>query len=224
MSDEYEASRGEAFSPEREFTQAEQGLVAELKRSGFPISSIENLLLPEIDGTGATQVLLDWFPRISNLRVREAIAIVLGQQPASAALQPLIALFRQVPPDAPGQAKVRWAIADSIARLADESVVPQLLELLRDPTYGQDRGPLIIAMGRFRRLSSQSVPLLIAILSDRSLANFAAVALGNLDDPTAVIPLQALQRESQGEGLKIVSNAIAKIIRSEARRAARRGR
>jgi HEAT repeat protein len=98
----------------------------------------------------ALPILLEHLPRPYPERVREGIARALAVPDAKFAWYVLIRLYRQ---EQPSDAKDGLAVA--LAAAADDEVIDDVIDLVRDGEHGSSRLLLLSALGRSRAPQAQ---------------------------------------------------------------------
>jgi HEAT repeats len=85
---------------------------------------------------------------------------------------------------------VRAAICTSLERIADESVLEEIVELASDQSLGAERGMAVVALGNMRHARARVTPLLVELLSDEQVELFSLLGLSKLGarDTTASSP------------------------------------
>jgi hypothetical protein len=162
--------------------EASVPILADLAQLGIRIESLSVLVNKTIDYRIAVPLLLRWLPQVSNMDVKETIVRALTVKWAKGvAAQPLVEEFRKAPEaEALG---LKWAIANALSVVADDSVFGDLTELVRDKRHGRAREMLVVAFGNMK--DPGAVDILIGLLNDEQVAGHALIALRKL------APLQA---------------------------------
>ena len=91
------------------------------------------------DAPRAMPVLLEWLPRVSNERVREAMVRHLALKTGDS--QPADTLIQEC--RRPGSANYKWVVASSLAYTCTRQHFPAITELAADTSQGTARQPLI---------------------------------------------------------------------------------
>jgi HEAT repeat protein len=126
----------------RHYNEAAAGLLGDLAAAGFPVGTLAQLRQRGVGNRQAVPSLLKWLPLVSYRPLKLDLIATLGSSWARpVAAGPLISEFRRVKPtdDAAGTS-VRWAIGDALERVADESVLNDLIEVATDARHGRYRG------------------------------------------------------------------------------------
>jgi HEAT repeat protein len=171
----------EAEQRQQEFAQehnlAAAPIVNELKNAGFFVESIDELRRSGIPYTAAIPVLLKWLPLTENVGVKESIVRALSVPWAKPiAAEPLLAEFRAAPSvTIPG---LKWAIANALEVVADDSVLDEISNLVRAREHGKAREMLALALGNMK--NPAAVDVLIKLLNDDEVAGHALMGLGKL--------------------------------------------
>ncbi len=183
---------------------AAQPLVTDLVAMGFEVESPADLFNKKMDYRSAIGTLIQWMPRITNPDVKSDIARALSVEWAKPrALPVLMSEFKMADDD-----NLRWAIANALEVVADESVFPQIAEWARDARYGEARQMLVLALGHMR--DSRVLGSLLELLRDEAVAGHAVIALGTLGDKNAIAAVEPFLRHRR------------KWVRDEARKSLRK--
>lgn len=131
----------------------------------------------------AVPVLLAWLGRVNDdipardrQKFREGLVRALGVKEArgEAASRMLVREFRRPELDR----STRWAVANSLSAVADESVFDELVSLANHRSYGRAREMLMPALARADK--ERAADVLIGMLEDEDLVGHAIGALGKL--------------------------------------------
>ena len=166
----------------RRYAEAAAGLLGDLEAAGFPVETLAGLRQRGVGDRRAVPVLLKWLPLVTYLPLKEDLIATLGSPWARPeAARPLVEEFRRVDPaeDTAG-ASVRWSIGDALERVADESVVDDLIEIATDARHGHHRGLVVAALGNMGKARDRVVPVLLELLGDEDVASYAVMGLGKL--------------------------------------------
>ena len=147
-------------------------VVEELRQAGFDVIYIEDLYQKKLQYAAAIPVLLKWLPQVHVRNAKWQIVTALGvrwAKPVAAA--PLIREFRADP-------SLRWEIADMLCRVADASVLDDIVMLVNDPESGTSRQMLTLCLGQIN--DPRSVAALPPLLRDDTVAGHAVMAAGKL--------------------------------------------
>jgi HEAT repeat protein len=181
-----------------------QPVVDDLVAQGFPITTIADLFNNKLNYEAAIPTLIQWLPRVSNPEVKEDIVRALSVVWAKpSAVEPLLVEFERA-----DDAGLRWAVANGLAVVADDSALSRISDWLRDSRYGNAREMLAVALGNMH--DSRALDLLLGLLKDEEIVGHAVIGLGNFGDPRAKNALEALRNHQK------------KWVRDEARTALRK--
>jgi len=161
----------------RQYQLAQEPIVADLKRRGFRIDTVQQLCGRKRSYKSAIPILLKWLPITSDIRAKERIVEALSVPWARRLAAPaLVAEFR----DAPGVpfSGLKYAIGNALAVVADDSVFERISALLRDKRHGTDRTMLAMSLARMK--NPRAVDLAIELLDDDEIAGHCVAALGEL--------------------------------------------
>jgi hypothetical protein len=163
-------------------------VVEDLRSVGFDFASVSDLRTSGVKYRDAVPLLVQWLPRLEELRDREEVVRALSVPWARpSATRPLLAEFwRAVEREEPGLA---WAVGNALEVVADDSVFEELVELVRDRRLGISRQMVVLGLGKSKR--PEVVEVLVGLLDDEEVSGHAVMALGKLRAATArnsVIP------------------------------------
>lgn len=126
-----------------EWRLAEAPLVAELRTAGFGVDSVWDLVNTSVSYPAAIPILVNHLQHPYPARVREGIARALAVPEARLAWDVLTRLYRE---EVIKDAKDGLAVA--IAGAADDSVIEEVIDLVRDVRHGASRTLLLGALER----------------------------------------------------------------------------
>ena len=156
------------------YSRVAEPVLKELMAAGYRVNTIGGLVQGKTEYRSAVPVLLHWLPRISDFQVKEDIVRALSVPWARPIASPvLIEEFRK-----PDNAELRWAIANSLAVVADDSVFEDLIRLVQDKGFGKAREMLALALGNMQ--DPRAVAVLMDLLEDEQVVGHATMALGKL--------------------------------------------
>jgi HEAT repeat protein len=167
----------------RRYAEAAVGVLHDLEAAGFSVTTMQDLRQRGVGDRRAVPVLVRWLPEIVYLPLKRDLIATLGSSWARpAAARPLVEEFRRIDPaedEAPGT-DVRWSIGDALERVADESVVDDLIEIATDARHGYHRALVVAALGRMKKARDRVLPVLLELLNDDKVAPYAVMGLGKL--------------------------------------------
>jgi len=142
----------------------------------------------------AIPALVDWLARVDvevepreRAKFREGLVRSLAVREARGIAGPtLVCEFRRTDVES----TYRWAVANALEVVADDSLFIDVVELARDRRYGADRQMLVLAMARMK--DPRVVDVLVELLADDEVAGHAAKALARLKMPLARPALERL--------------------------------
>lgn len=177
--------RDEEEKNRRAYLSAAAGLLADLQKAGYRART-----LAELRANGdplAVPILSSWMTRVDYVPLKLDIVHTLGSKWARPhAARPLIDEFRRISTQTgPDADQIRFAIGDSLERVADDSVAQDLFALARDRSHGSTRGLIVAALGNLKRQRARALSTLLELLSDDDVALYALLGLGKLRDASA---------------------------------------
>lgn len=136
----------------------------------------------------AIPILAKWFPQVSDVRLKEGLVRALSVPSAGADVaRCLVAEFRQAEDD-----NLRWTVGNALECVRSPAVGSDLVELLREPRYGNARQMIAVALGlRCYHDVPDADDALIEALSDPGLVGHAAKALADRRTVRAIPALRA---------------------------------
>ena len=165
----------------RRYAEAAAELLNDLRAGGFAVSTLAELRKRGVGDKRAVPVLVRWLPKVDYLPLKRDIIATLGSPWARRdAARPLLEEFHGVDPNEDRPGGLRWAIGDALERVADESVLDDLIAIATDPRQGRDRALVVTALGNMARARERVVPVLLGLLEDEEVAPYAVMGLGKL--------------------------------------------
>ncbi len=163
-------------------------VLADLAQAGFVIEWISDLYSKRYNYKSAIPILLRWLPLIENVNVKEDIVRALSVPWAKPIAAPtLIYEFRKMQNES--ITGIKWAIANALSIVADDSVFTDIVDLAQDSQHGTARQMLAVSLGNMKDPRAQDV--LIKLLDDDKVAGHAIMGLGKLKSKKAH---QAIER------------------------------
>lgn len=166
----------------RRYGQAAAGLLADLEEAGFSVSTLAELRERGVGDRRAVPVLVKWLPEVEYPPLKRDLIATLGSRWARpGAARPLIEEFRRInPAEDTGATSARWSIGDVLERVADESVLDDLIEIATDVGHGRNRAFVVVALGNMGKARDEVLPVLLELLGDDEVAAYAVMGLGKL--------------------------------------------
>ncbi len=190
------------------YQRAAAPVLQELASIGFRVQSIGDLRQSGAEYATAVPVLVRWLSRVANAQVKEDIVRTLSVTwAAPAAVSAMIAEFKSA--DDPKGDGLRWAIANGLAVIADDTAFDEIAQLVQDTRYGKAREMLALALGNSR--SPHAASVLISLLDDEQVVGHAVMALGKLKSAAARARLEQLQQHPTEWVRAEVTKALAGI-------------
>lgn len=197
----------------RRYAEAAAGLLADLESAGFEVDTLAKLRRRGVGDKRALPVLVKWLPEIDYLPLKRDLIATLGSpwaRPASA--RPLVEEFRRADPAADTAAtSLRWSIGDALERVADESVLGDLIEMATDASHGHHRALVVTALGNMGQARERVLPVLLALLDDDVVAPYAVMGLGKLKAPEARAAVRRFLEHPESWVRKEAKKALAKL-------------
>ena len=154
-------------------------ILTELSDNGFVYDSLDDLRKRGGRYGGAVPILLKWLKRVDDYDVKESIVRTLTVPWAKPEAAPaLISEFRKITDDAAKSQSLKWAIANGLVVVADETVVNDLIQLVTDTRHGKSREMIAVALGNMK--DPRVADVLVSLLQDEQMAGHAIIGLGKL--------------------------------------------
>ncbi len=184
-------------------------VVADLRRHGYAVDSISDLFNSRMNYRAVIPVLIHWLPLVEDPAVKEDIARALAVPWARPAAGPvLLAEFKGTSSE-----QLRWALANSLAVVAADDLLPEMLPLVQDVNIGKPREMLVLALGNMRDQSATQA--LINLLHDEQVVGHALMALKRQANPDAARDIEPLLKHPKTWVRREAKAALAKIARPQ---------
>lgn len=147
---------------------------------------------------------------VNDAATRDTALSILSQSNSDAAIQDLKSYLQRYLYESKSQSQMRWAAAQALSLLGDETAVSILLNATRLPDEGI-RKPAAEALARVR--GRRAVNVLIEALGDRDwlVRQKAVEALSSIQDTRVVAALLPLTRDSEWRVRWALANALGKL-------------
>jgi HEAT repeat protein len=201
----------------------ERELVADLRDIGVPVRSVWDLVNTDQPYDQALPVLVSWLRRLRDVdtgqreyrAVYEGVVRALGVKKARPlAARPLVEEFWRIDDNS-----IRWTIGNTLDLLADQSMVDDLLNIVREPRFGASRQMVVRALGRVGKGRPEVVETLVGLLADDDLTLHATDALARLGATDARQRVQELLHDNRAAVQRAARSAIRTFDRLESRSA-----
>lgn len=161
----------------------------------------------------AVPVLVKWLPEVEYLPLKRDLIATLGSRWARpAAAGPWLEEFRRInPAEDTAATSVRWSIGDALERVADESVLDDLIEIATDVGQGRHRALVVTALGNMGKARDRVLPVLLGLLDDEEVAAYAVMGLGKLKAPEARAGIEEFLDHPEPWIRKEAKKALAKL-------------
>ena len=193
------------------YRDAEAPLLAELTETIQPIETVGNIYrnpewFSKTTYLRALPILLKWLPQIEHIDVKETIVRALSNKWAKKLAPPvLFQEFHRYWDDADERySGYKWVIGNTLEALADESMFPQMAEIVTEKSQGTARQMIVLGLGKVK--NPAAVDILIGLLPDEDVQGHAIAALRKLKplkarpylEPYTRHPNAWIRREAKG--------------------------
>ena len=158
-----------------------QRVAMALRNAGVKVDSVFDLVNSRKPYAEAIPVLIDLLPTIRDNWIKEGVVRALGVKEAAGDVvaRLMIREFEKIELTAPpAEQGLKWAIANTLSVVAQNSVLQELAALACDKRHGKSREMLVEALGKMR--DPRTVDFLLKLLDDDEVAGHAIRALGML--------------------------------------------
>jgi HEAT repeat protein len=188
--------------------EASSPVLVDLAAAGYRLDWVSDLYTRRLNYKSAIPILLEWLPRSQNIDLKEEIVRALSVSWAKPiASSVLLAEFRKL--EQANNDRLRWAIANALSVVADDSVSADIVELIQDLRYGKAREMLALALGNMKEPYVQDV--LINLLDDAEIVGHVVIALGKLKSKKAKPYIEPLLAHPKAWVRKEAMRALKKI-------------
>ncbi|HET7432874.1 MAG TPA: HEAT repeat domain-containing protein [Nocardioides sp.] len=175
------------------------GLDADLRRDlaahGVEVADLSDLTQgggrysPEV-----AELLVAWLPRTTDdPSLQEKLVRQLSVPWArTAALGPMLELFRTAPGDTKAGELRRWAVGNALDVLATDAVFDEMAALAADPSYAASRQMVVLWLGKTKQHRDRAVDVLLGLLDQEDVSGHAVKALAKLRDPRSLDALRTM--------------------------------
>lgn len=197
---------------QRRYAQAASELFNDLRAAGFVVSTLAELRKRGAGDRRAIAVLVRWLSKVNYLPLKRDVIATLGSSWAGPdAARPLLEEFHRVEPSGDRPSGLRWAIGDALERVADESVVDDLIAVATDGRFGHDRALVVAALGNMAIARERVIPVLLGLLDDVEVAPYAVMGLGKLRDVEARPAIERFLEHPEPWVRKEAKKALARL-------------
>src|SRR4030067_1376873 len=154
--------------------EASKPILNELSQAGFDVEWVSDLYNKHLNYRQVIPILLKWLLRVENKDVKVSIVRALSVPWARKTSAPrlLVNEFRRQFSDP----NLQWVIGNALSVVADDELLNEIVELIRDPKNGKAREMLVISLGNMKKPEVEKI--LIELLEDEDLAGYAIMVLG----------------------------------------------
>lgn len=196
----------------RRYAEAAEGLLADLRQAGFPVATMAELRKRGVGNRRAVPILAKWLPRVDYVPLKKDVIASLGSPWARPeAARPLIDEFRRLERGDDESSRLRWSIGDALERVADESVLDDLISIATDGGQGRARQLIVTALGNMVKARQRVVPLLLQLLEDEGVAPYAVMGLGKLRASEAREAVERFREHPQAWVRKEAKKALSRL-------------
>lgn len=196
----------------RRYAESATELLNDLRAAGFAVSTLAELRKRGVGDERAVAVLVGWLPKVEYLPLKRDIIATLGSPWARPdAARPLLEEFHRVDSHEDRPGGLRWAIGDALERVADESVLDDVIAIATDARQGRDRALVVTALGNMVRARERVVPVLLGLLDDAEVAPYAVMGLGKLRASEARPAIERFLEHPEPWARKEARKALARL-------------
>jgi HEAT repeat protein len=192
-----------------ELPAPEEGpILAKLVEAGYDVGSLAELRHSGVRYRKAVPVMIAALSEITEQKTLMEIVRALSVPWAKPdATGPLVELFRRVE-DSTGLG-LRWAVGNALDVTWDDARFDDLVELVRDRSYGRAREMVVLGLARTKR--PEAGDILIGLLGDPDVNGHAVKALRKLKVPGARPGLERMLDDDRAWVRKEVKSALSAL-------------
>lgn len=181
-------------------------VIADLSQAGFQVERISDLRNKHLNYKRAIPILLHWLTKMENRDIKSELVSTLGTRFAKPTAAPiLIEEFKRAPDDL----HFKWAIADSLSFVADDSVYDEIVTPVRNKKHGKSREIFALTLANMH--NPQAIDVLVDLLSDEDVAGHTIMALGRLKAEKAKPFIEPFLQHDKSWIRREAKRALAKI-------------
>ncbi len=149
--------------------------IREITEAGYPIENINDLMNIGPNEQYLTPIILKYLTEIDDGHYKGALARAMTVKGYKGVAPVLIEEFKKDTNDLD-----KWAIGNALCFIQDESVLDDMIELVKDKKYGTARQMIAEGLGAYK--TDEVKETLISLLDDEDVNGHALHALGVLKD------------------------------------------
>ncbi len=190
---------------------AEAPILERLRSVGFDVESLSDLRHSGVRYINAVPALVAALSADLEPRTLEEVVRALSVPWAKpAATGPMVEVFRTVRvPSGTSLDSLRWAVGNALYALWDNKYFDELVDLVRERSYGRDREMVVLGFARSKRPEAGDV--LLELLDDPDVNGHAVKALAKLRIPHARAGLERMAGDSRAWVRRAAESALSNL-------------
>ena len=135
-----------------------------LDRDYHPLNNVGELLPATFEEpyTSLVPILVKYLQRPLSHDIREDVVRALASHHAKGIACPaLLALYHRIPTE---EWRIRWLIGNTVTVVATKEDIPDLLAIVKEPSYGASREMFMVALRSLQ--ATEAIPVMRSLLQD----------------------------------------------------------
>lgn len=132
-------------------------LIAALREAGVSLNSLNDVIQVEKLHPAVIPVLLEHLDREKSEYVRGSMALALAVPEAIVGWSKIKTAFLNDPKPTTDVSRTKWQWALALGAIANDSMLDEVIDLLKNPAHGRDRVPLIQVLLRSKESRAKKV-------------------------------------------------------------------
>lgn len=150
-------------------------ILEDLRAVGFSVDTLADLRHNFADYSLAVPILTHWLDKTSDPLILEELvrSLTVPNVPPEASRRLLELYTNRSTPH-----QLRWAIGNAFEVSASEQLIPELIQIALDRSYGTARQMIVLALAK--NPNPDSIDTLVKLLDDEQVNGHAIMALGSM--------------------------------------------
>lgn len=203
----------EFYETHRIRKKEDEFITMELRKAGFKVSSLFDLINFKQSDFGYIQPLLEILEsnKISDDWMRSGIIRAITVKKAKGLAENKLLTYYDNLKTEQKKESIGWSIGNWFEQLYSDSYFDQIMEISADKNNGMSRQMFVMALGKTKKYKSQAVKLLLELTFDKEVVLHAISSLGKLKSKDSIERLTELTNDKNKTIKKEANKALKKI-------------
>lgn len=179
----------------------------ELLKVGIEVNNIYDLVNTNKSYAEVIPVLINLIQIVNGKREKEGIIRALTVKEAKGIANKV--LLNEFYLNAKKDLSLLWVIGNAMSIIATKEDIKELIDIVRDKSYGTSRQMFVLALGKFKTDEVENV--LISLLDDNDIVLHVLSALGKIKSQKAITKILEIEKYSKGAKKKEAIKALKRI-------------